>query len=107
MSVDDSQIEVKKNEAEQRYEIRIGDQVAVLEYEHKGNQITYLHTGVPPALEGHNLANKLVYVALEDARATKHTVIPVCRFVASYIRRHQEYITLLPLEEQARVLKKS
>ncbi len=107
MSIDDSHIEVKQNEAEQRYEISVDNQLAVLEYEQKENQITYLHTGVPQTLEGHNLANKLVHVALEDARSAKLTVVPVCRFVASYIRRHQEYLSLLTPQEQARILKKS
>ena len=103
-SVDYEYAEIRNNEAEQRYEVKIGDQLAVLEYKRKGDQIIYLHTGVPPALEGHGIANKLAHVALEDARTLKLTVSPVCPFVAAYIRHHQEYLSLLTASERARIL---
>jgi predicted GNAT family acetyltransferase len=104
MSIDYEHIKVKNNEAEQRYEIRIDDQLAVLRYERNGNQIVFTHTQVPPALEGHGLANKLAHTALEDAQAAKLTVVPLCPFVAQYIREHSEYLPLLSPSEQTRIL---
>ncbi|HLZ56551.1 MAG TPA: GNAT family N-acetyltransferase [Ktedonosporobacter sp.] len=102
--MDFEQIVVKNNEDEQRYEVKIDDQVAVLTYKRRGDQITYLHTGVPPALAGHSIANRLAHTALEDARAQELTVFPVCPFVATYIRHHLEYLSLLTAAEQARLL---
>jgi predicted GNAT family acetyltransferase len=55
----------------------------------------YLHTVVPPALEGHGVASKLADAALRDARARHQTVVPRCPFVAAYIERHREYQDLL------------
>jgi predicted GNAT family acetyltransferase len=104
MSIDYDHVEVKNNEAKQRYEIRIDDQLAELKYERDGNGIVYIHTGVPPALEGHGLANKLAHTALEDARAAKLTVVPQCPFVAQYIREHSEYLPLLSPSERPRIL---
>lgn len=104
MNVDYKHVEVRNNEAEQQYEVRIGNQLAVLEYERQGNQIIYLHTGVPPAMEGHGIANKLAHVALEDARTLNLTVIPICPFVAAYIRHNPEYQSLLTASERARIL---
>ncbi len=104
MSMNYEHAEVKNNEAEQRYEIRIDDQLAELKYERNGDQIILVHTGVPPALEGHGLANKLTQTALEDAQAAKLTVVPQCPFVAQYIREHHEYLPLLSPSEQTRVL---
>ncbi len=105
MSVDFEHIEVTNNEVAQRYELRVGDELAVLEYEREGKHITYIHTGVPPALEGHGLASKLAHTALEDARVAHLAVTPLCPFVASYVSKHQEYLPLLSEAEQARVLR--
>ena len=70
----------------------------------RGNHIIFLHTGVPEALAGHGIANKLASFALEEARSQKLTVVPLCPFVASYIRHHQEYLSLLDPVEQSRLL---
>ncbi len=104
MSTDYEHIDIKNNVAEQRYEILIDDQIAVLKYEREGKQVVFVHTGVPHALEGHGLASKLARTALEDAHAAKLTVVPQCPFVAAYIREHHEYLPLLSLSEQTRVL---
>ena len=97
-------IEVKNNEEAHRYEVYLNGQLAVLTYKRDGQQITFLHTGVPPALEGHGVASVLARTALEEARAQKLSVVPQCPFVASYIRRHQEYLSLLSPAERDRFL---
>jgi len=104
MSTDYEHVEVTNNKAEQRYEIRVDRQIAVLKYEREGNQIVLVHTGVPHALEGHGLASELAHTALEDARSAKLTVVPLCPFVAEYIREHHEYLPLLSQSEQTRIL---
>ena len=104
MNTEHEHAEVTNNEAEERYEVRMGDQLAILEYKRKGNHITYIHTGVPPAMEGHGIASQLAHTALEDAQKERLTVTPQCPFVASYIREHTEYLPLLSKMEQARVM---
>jgi len=103
MSTDFERIEVKNNEDEQQYEVKAEGHTAMLVYEREGNSITFLHTEVPPALEGHGIASMLAHTALEDARAQQLSVVPLCPFVASYIRRHPEYLSLLSEGEQARL----
>jgi uncharacterized protein len=105
MSTDFEHIEVKNNEDEQQYEVELEGHTATLAYEREGNTITFLHTEVPPELEGHGIASKLAHTALEDARAQGLTVVPLCPFVASYIRRHPDYLPLLTETEQARLRK--
>ena len=105
MSTDFEQIDVKNNEDEQQYEVKIEEHTAMLAYEREGDSITFLHTEVPPALEGHGIASKLAKAALEDARTQGLSVVPLCPFVASYIRRHPEYLSLLSEAEQARLIK--
>ncbi len=101
----DAQVVVKNNEAANRYEVELEGQTAVLIYIREGKQIIFLHTGVPPALEGHGIANKLAQTALDDARVDGLVVVPECPFVASYIQRHQEYLDLVPKGERARLLR--
>lgn len=104
MNMDDAHIIVTNNAEAQRYEVKIDEQLAVLTYERQGNRIIFLHTGVPAALAGHGIAGKLASFALEEARSQKLTVVPVCPFVADYIRHHQEYLSLLTPSEQTRLL---
>lgn len=95
-------ITMRDNEAEERYEAQVGDELAIQEYARQRRRITLIHTEVPPALEGHGIAGKLTRFALEDARARGLEVVPACSYVASYIRRHPEYLDLVP--EYARYL---
>ena len=104
MSADYEHVEVTNNAAKRRYEIHVDHHIAVLEYERAGQQIAFVHAGVPPALEGHGLASKLARTALDDARAAHLSVLAACPFVATYVRRHREYLDLLPAAEQTRVL---
>ena len=104
MNADSKDTEVINNENAQQYEVHMGEQVAVLKYNRAGKHITYIHTGVPHAMEGHGIASKLAHTALEDARREHLMVSPQCPFVASYIREHTEYLSLLSQEEQTRVM---
>jgi len=92
-NIDD--VTVENNEAAQRFEVKVGNQLAVVEYRRAGNNIIFTHTGVPPALEGQGIASKLARSALEYAQQEQLTVVPLCPFVASYIRRHPEYQALV------------
>ena len=104
MSTNDTSVVATNNEEAQRYEVKIDEQLAVLTYKRQGNHIIFLHTGVPAVLAGHGIASKLASFALEEARSQKLTVVPMCPFVADYIRHHQEYLSLLDPIEQSRLL---
>lgn len=56
----------------------------------------FTHTGVPPAYEGQGIASALVKEGLAYARKEGYKVVPLCSFVAAYIKRHPEYADLLP-----------
>ncbi len=96
-------IAVSNNEAAQRYEARIDGQRALIQYERHGDRMIVLHTEVPAALEGQGIASTLARTALEDARARRLTVVPLCPFVSEYIRRHPEYLSLVDAAHRARL----
>jgi len=93
---------VTNKHAEQRYEAEVDGALAILTYERQGDRIAYLHVGVPLALSARGVGSALVRTALEDARAERLTVAPLCPFVAAYIRRHQDYLTLVAEAERPR-----
>jgi predicted GNAT family acetyltransferase len=94
---------VKNNEAEHRYELAVDGLLATSEYERRGNEIVFLHTQVPDALEGHGVGSALARGALDDARANGLTVVPLCPFIRAYIARHREYLDIVEPHHRARI----
>jgi predicted GNAT family acetyltransferase len=84
---------------ELRYELRFGEAQAILSYELEDDQITYTHTIVPMELRGQGIAEKLVEVALADARTSKYTIVPQCSYVKKFIDRHSDYQDLLASDQ--------
>ena len=86
---------VTHNPEEHRFELTIDGHLAVLDYTMKDSIIIFTHTGVPPAISGHNPGVKLAQTGLEYARANRLGIKSKCWFVSKYIRRHLEYQDLL------------
>jgi len=87
-------IEVTHNEAENRFEVWVDGQLSKLDYNQHDNTIVMTHVGVHPDQRGQGIAAKLAQVGLEYAREKKLRVIPMCSYVAAYIRKHPEYMEL-------------
>ena len=94
-TLDLSNLKIENNESTHRWEARVGEYVAFSSYRINEDTIHFLTTRVPPEFEGQGIASRLVKAALEDARARHLTVVPICRFVTSYIRRYPEYRDLV------------
>lgn len=87
--------DVTRNDARTRFELSVDGKLAVSEYNRLANAVMFTHTEVPEALEGQGVGGMLVRGALDDVRAQGLQVIPLCPFVAAFIRRHPEYLDLL------------
>jgi predicted GNAT family acetyltransferase len=87
--------EVRDNIAAHRFELVVDRHLSFSEYTLDGDVITFTHTIVPPALEGHGVASRLISGALAQVRARGLKVRPVCVFVKAYIERHPEWQDLL------------
>lgn len=92
-AIDD--LPIVQNTDARRFEIRSGDDVAQLEYRLRPSTIVFVHTVVPRALEGHGVAGRLAKHGLDYARENGLLVVPLCPFVAYYIRQHPEYADLV------------
>ncbi len=95
MPIDLNSLEVHHNSQAERFEIRLDEQLAVLEYRLDGNTLNLKYTGVPRALEGKGIGGRLAKAALEYARENSFRVIPSCSFINAYLRRHPEYQNLV------------
>ena len=83
-------MDVTDNRRERRYELPTDAGPAIAAYQLAGDTITFTHTVVPEAAEGHGIGSKLIAGALADARAHGLKVVPQCPFVAAYLDRHPE-----------------
>jgi Predicted acetyltransferase len=78
---------VTRDDAESRYEIRLGDVLAgftEFRVDSRGRYV-YPHTEIDPAFRGRGLAGILVAEAMTDAAARGETVVPLCPVVAKYV----------------------
>jgi predicted GNAT family acetyltransferase len=96
MQIDAEKLNVVHNTRASRFEVQVGEELAVLEYQMRGNKMIFTHTGVPEALEGQGIASRMARVALDYAREKAHAVVPACEFMEVYLRRHPEYKSLVP-----------
>lgn len=83
------------NTEEKRYEFRIGDHRPRIEYIRTKDKIYLTHTEVPRELEGQGIGSSLVQAVLKDIEAKDLTLVPLCPFVAGYIKDHPEWKKLV------------
>ncbi|GHF29492.1 hypothetical protein HNQ07_000854 [Deinococcus metalli] len=89
-------VRVSDNAAQHRYEISVGGRVAgYAEYQDVAGARMMPHTEIDEGHEGEGLGSQLVKFALDDIRSRGLHVLPMCPFVASYMRRHREYTDLV------------
>jgi len=93
------EIEVIHNSQENRFEAWIDGQLSKLDYHEDGNTIVMTHVGVPYEQRGNGVAGRITQVGLEYAKEKSLRVIPMCSYVAAYIRRHPQYAELTKHQE--------
>ena len=83
------------NREQRRYEFHIGPEIPRVEYIRTRDKIYLTHTEVPPPLAGKGIGSELIGAALEDIERQDLTLIPLCPFVALYLKRHPEWKKLV------------
>lgn len=91
---------ISQNITENRFELVMEGKTAIVEYTLSGDGITFLHTEVPPQLEGRGIGSALAKYVLEYAKSNQLKVSLQCPFIRSYIDRHPEYSYLLLHHQQ-------
>ena len=91
-----SDIQLTQNVASHRYEAHVDVQLAgYCEYNLLTDAIMFTHTEVLEAFEGQGIGSAIARHVLDAARSEGKHVIPVCQFIAGYIRKHRDYADLV------------
>lgn len=90
-SMDITQLKVFNNSEKSRFEVTVDGHTAVCEYKLVKDRIIYTHTEVPVALEGKGIGSLLAKTALAYAKTESLKIMPLCPYIAGYIKRHPEY----------------
>ncbi|MEM1336986.1 MAG: GNAT family N-acetyltransferase [Bacteroidota bacterium] len=83
------------NATAKQYEFHIDRFVPRIEYIKAKEKIYLTHTEVPKELAGKGIGTALVKQVLEDIKEKGLTLVPLCPFVALYLKRHPEWKTLV------------
>jgi predicted GNAT family acetyltransferase len=89
-------IKITNQPEQHRYEAHIDGQLAgYCEYNLLSEAVMFTHTEVLPEHEGKGVGSAIARHVLDEARAQGKQVIPVCQFIAGWIRKHREYAELV------------
>ncbi|MER5550421.1 GNAT family N-acetyltransferase [Streptomyces sp. NPDC002793] len=83
---------VREVDVRHRYEILV-DEVAAgfTAYRDRDGQRVFFHTEIDDAFAGQGLASVLVQEALTQVRASGKRIVPVCPYVAKFLKKHEEF----------------
>lgn len=87
--------EARDNPEARRYELSVDGGVAVMTYNLNPPQLMITETLVPEALEGRGLASRLAAAVVADARARRLVLLPVCPYLAGWLRKHPEHANIV------------
>ena len=88
-------LEVNNNLEEKRYEAFYEGKLIKIDYIKAKNKIYLTHTEVPQELEGKGLGKMIVEQALMDIEQQGKELVPLCPFVAAFLKRHPDWSRLL------------
>lgn len=89
-------IEVTDAPEAKRFEARVDGKLAgFIQYQVRPDAVVLVHTQVLDEFEGKGVGSVLVRRVLDDIRARDGKIIPTCPFVAEYIRRHPDYLSVV------------
>ena len=91
----DNNCQLIDNTEAKQYEFHVDGHVPRIEYIKTKEKIFLTHTEVPKALEGKGVGSALVKAVLKDIERQELTLVPLCPFVAAYIKRHPEWRKLV------------
>ena len=83
------------NVESRRYEFLIGGYLARIDYIRTEDKIFLTHTEVAPELEGRGIATALTVAALKDIESKGLMLVPLCPYLAGYLKRHPEWRKLV------------
>jgi uncharacterized protein len=87
-----------------RFEMHEGDTIiGIAAYALSGDRVTFTHTVMDDRYNGRGLGSRLAEFVLNDAAGNGKRIVPVCSFIAAYVRKHHDWDEYLePADGDAR-----
>lgn len=83
---------VRHDEDQQRYVLEInGQDLGFAQYHEEGERQVFTHTEIDDSLAGQGMGGILVRKSLDDARRRGKRIVPVCEFIAAYVKKHPDW----------------
>ncbi|TXS70166.1 N-acetyltransferase [Streptomyces sp. me109] len=83
---------VQRVDPKHRYEVLVdGTTAGHTAYRDRDGQRVFYHTRIYDAFAGQGLAAILVQQALSDVRTSGKRIVPVCPYVAKFLKKHDEF----------------
>jgi predicted GNAT family acetyltransferase len=80
---------VDRNDGKFRYELLVDGKLAgFAQFHESGNRVVFTHSEVDDAYSGRGLGKVLAAGALDDVVARDKVIVPLCPFIAAYLRKN-------------------
>lgn len=89
------EVKIKENTEKKRFEAEVENRIALIEYIRAEDKMYLTHTEVPTELEGKGIASSMARQVLQRIKDENLKLVPLCPFIASYIKRHPEWKEIL------------
>ncbi len=89
------EVKIKENKEKKRFEAEVENKLALIEYIRAEDKMYLTHTEVPSELEGKGIASSMAKQVLQQIKDENLKLVPLCPFVASYVKRHPEWKEIL------------
>ena len=84
-----------KNTDKNRFELITDTYTTFIEFKERGKKIWLIHTETPEELKGKGSATAIVEKTLVYLEENGYKMVPLCPFVAAYLKRHPEWSSIL------------
>ncbi len=92
-----AQMEVIDNTEMRHFEVRDGDEIAIIEYQIQERKYFLTRVDFPDKFKSDGRADEMMESVLEIIAETGMRVVPMTKFVKQYFRGHPKYKKLLPV----------
>lgn len=90
-------MEVVDNEEMRHFEVRVGERVAIIEYQIQEKKYFLTRCDFPKKFKDSGKGEEMLAKALEMIQETGLKVVPMTRFVKDYFKAHPELKPMLPV----------
>ena len=80
-----------------QYEVKIGSEMATIEYAQQESKIFLTKLNIPQAIASESFVEDFLKVVLEDINEKNISVVPTSPPIAKFIKRNRRYKKMLPV----------